>query len=273
MGSASNAKMPLNGRASFYYFPMPTGKENNPLAMYAFLLPFVNGTGISVLNLTLTANFASAPLNISFLFKSTFHVVVIATYNSTEFGNGKGTWTILPSNTNTGLDETTVEFKFIGKYIPSNYTYFESEISLGITRGLPYVSLPGRYDVIFPFDLQEIAGEAVREGYFTVCPPTGFSITNSNQPYLSLNYLCEGSRQPYQFSIVQSQQLRMTFENSQAESGYSFYLASGLFCLGVGVPLVVSAIPLTPTETIDYDKLAAAIVMKFREARQQLEDG
>jgi len=68
----------------------------------------------------------------------------------------------------------------------------------------------------------------------------------------------------------------MTFENSNVERGYSFDQTWGLFTLGIGVPAIVSSIPLYPsgnTAAINYDELADAIAKRLKEDDQRSEDG
>jgi len=162
--------------------------------MNAVLLPFVNRSDTSVLNLTLAATFVSAPPWISFLFESTFRMT--ETYNASGSGNGQGIWKIFRWHTYTGQNITRIQFLFNRTDFSSSAasqgtTFTQPEISLSVT-GVPYISKTGGYVVIFPFSYQGMAGAPVTEGSFTVCPPAGFILTNANEPSKPLS-LCQGT--------------------------------------------------------------------------------
>jgi hypothetical protein len=240
----SNTNIPQNSLVSFYYLPIPSGQEVNPLSMNAVLIPLANNTGTSAITLEISAQFVSAPTQISFLFASTFHL--IETQNSTGSGNGVGSWRILPWQ-QFGVNQTLVQFLFnrtASSPVEQGTGITDAKISFVFT-GLPYIAQPGKYTVILPFTYVE-PGQTVRSGFFTVCSPPGFLLTGSNQPYETENHSCPGSLNTYQFGIDQTQELTLSFEDPNAESGYTFNQTWGLFSLGVGVPLIVSAIPLYP---------------------------
>ena len=230
---------PPDSSVNFSYTPQPSGNEVNPILVNAWLLPFVNGTDRSVLKLSMAGTFVSNPPQLSFLFYSSFNARILNQNNGS--GNGVGTWRTYTLQTFDNKPGTTIEYLFNRTGTNQDPTSFTSaDVTLSIT-GLPYISEPGKYTIIIPFNYLG-GGQPVSDVLFDLCAPLGYILTGTDESYQSSPLVCPGGASSYRFKIDQTLQLVVTLEDSAVEKTYLMNQTSGLFALGVGVPAIISSI-------------------------------
>ncbi len=227
---------------SFSYGPGPTGNEKNPLAVDAILYPLANNTGVSYLYLSVFGGFVAGPPQITFIFESTFNATILRDNNGS--GDGVGIWKTYPYQSSNGKPGTTIIYQFNlttsnPEYQEDNITSFTGTTATVEFTGLPFTSEPGVYNFVLPFNSNEPANGPDDDGFVTLCAPSDFLLTSSNENYTS-GY-CSGPHEGYEFRINQSEQLAATVQNLSAENGYATSQTRALFFLALGVSTLITS--------------------------------
>lgn len=230
---------PPNSSVNFSYTPEPSGNEVNPMQVNALLVPLVNGSSKSLLELSIAGTFVSNPSQVSFLFYSSFNATIVKQNNGS--GNGVGVWRTYAEQTFDNKPGTTIEYLFNRTGTSQDSTSFTSALATVSISDLPYVSEPGKYTIIFPFSYLG-GGEPAYGGFFDLCAPAGYILTSADESFQTSPLTCPGGASSYRFRIDQTLQLVVTLENSAMEKEYSSNQTWGLFALGVGVPAIISSI-------------------------------
>ena len=151
------------------------------------------------------------------------------------------------------------------EYVNDNITSFTgASANLNIT-GLPFSSEPGEYTFLFPFGIQPGVGPD-ENGFFTLCSPSNFLLTYSNENYLTGT--CSGGREGYQFNINQSQLLTMKVEDSSVENTYPTAQTRGLFFVALGFTTLITSLTFADSP---IEKETKALLGKVQEQDIRLE--
>jgi len=230
---------PPDSSVNFSYTPQPSGNELNPMQVNVVLFPFVNGTDRSLLKLSAAGTFVSNPPQLSFLFYSSFNATILNQNNGS--GNGVGTWRAYPVQTFDNKPGTTIEYLFNRTGTNQDPTSFTSALATLLITGLPRISGPGKYTIIFPFSYLG-GGQPASGGFFDLCAPPGYILTATDELYQTSPGVCSDGISSIRFRIDQTLQLVATLEDSNVEKSYSMNQTWGLFAFGVGTPAIISSI-------------------------------